>query len=160
MLVSVMMPVTLDAAENDPIRTGRAANSIRRRSRSRQVDVAVGILGDLDDVGDRFPPREFVGMVLVRSDEHHRALSSGGIDAVNPKRSSRPAGILKAKDGDESIDGAGRTRPGEDHGVLFAAADGMPDDRPGVLAESRGLKTRPRGLGMGVGVKRQARCCG
>ena len=87
------------------------------------VDVPVGILGDLDDVGDRFPPREFVGMVLVRTDEDHRALL-GRYRGGQPEAVVEACRDSEAEDGDEPIDGAGRTRPGEDHRVLFGASDG------------------------------------
>ena len=40
-----------------------------------QIDVAVGVLGDRDDVADGLPPWQFVGVVLERADEHDRALT-------------------------------------------------------------------------------------
>ena len=42
-----------------------------------EVDVAVGVLADRDDVGDRLAPGQLVGVVLVRPDEHDRPLGRG-----------------------------------------------------------------------------------
>ena len=42
----------------------------------RQIDVPVGVLGDRDHVGDRFAPRQLVGVVLERPDEDDRTLAA------------------------------------------------------------------------------------
>jgi hypothetical protein len=72
--VSVMMPVTFEAAENEPISVGRSAWRTSSRSRWSRLDVAVGVLVDDHHVGDRLAPRQLVRVVLVRADEHHRPL--------------------------------------------------------------------------------------
>ena len=75
--VSVAMPVTFDAAEKLPILSGRAANAHELLLEVGEIDVAVGVLVDHDDVGDRLAPRQLVGVVLERPDEHDRALGLG-----------------------------------------------------------------------------------
>ena len=47
----------------------------------RLVDAAVRILRDGDHVRDRLAPRQLVGVVLVRPDEHHRPLGHGDLRA-------------------------------------------------------------------------------
>ena len=76
--VSVTMPVTLEAAENDPMRSGRSAYSLELLLEHRHVDVAVAVLGDRHDVADRLAPRQLVGVVLERADEHDRPLVGAG----------------------------------------------------------------------------------
>ena len=71
------MPVTFEAAENDPIRSGRSAYSSKVLAQPVEVDVAVGVLRDRDDVGDRLAPRHLVGVVLVGTDEHDRPFRAG-----------------------------------------------------------------------------------
>ena len=44
-----------------------------------QVDVAVGILADDHDVGDRLAPRQLVGVMLVGADEHDRPIIPGDL---------------------------------------------------------------------------------
>ena len=41
------------------------------------VDVAVGVLRDHHDIGDRLAPRQLVGMMLEGSEEHDRTLVGG-----------------------------------------------------------------------------------
>ena len=50
--VSDTMPVTLLAAENEPILSGRSAYRRELRGELGLVDVPVGVLADGDDVGD------------------------------------------------------------------------------------------------------------
>ena len=40
-----------------------------------QVDATVGVLVDGHDIRDGLAPRQLVGVVLVRADEHHRPLA-------------------------------------------------------------------------------------
>ncbi len=64
----------------------------------REVDAAVGVLVDGHDVRDRLPPRQLVGVVLVRADEHDRTLV--GRDLVAQRDSARrapPAGAGRAR---------------------------------------------------------------
>ena len=72
--VSVTMPVTLDAAENEPIFSGRSAYRTKLGLQGDPVDVAVGVFRDDHDVGDGLPPRQLVGVVLERADEDDRPL--------------------------------------------------------------------------------------
>ena len=50
------MPVTFEAAENEPIFSGRSAYCVQLGVQFGRVDVAVGVLGDRHDVGDRLAP--------------------------------------------------------------------------------------------------------
>jgi hypothetical protein len=70
------MPVTLEAALNEPIFSGRSAYG-RAWREVGQVDVAVGVLADGHDVGDRLAPGDLVGVVLVGADEDDRPLLAG-----------------------------------------------------------------------------------
>ena len=72
---SVRMPVTLEAAEKLPIRSGRSAYRRSSLGEVREVDAAVGVRADHHDVGERLAPRQLVGVVLVRPDEDHRPVA-------------------------------------------------------------------------------------
>ena len=61
-----------------------------------QVDVPVGVRADHDDVGDRLPPRQLVGVVLVRADEHHRPLL-GGDPFREPRTGAGPSGSRSSR---------------------------------------------------------------
>ncbi len=126
------------------------------RTQGGEVDVAVGVLGDRDDVGDRFAPRHLVGMVLVGADEHHR--SPVGRDLVGEvphvvecRRDAQP------QHADEFVDGVGRAAAAEQHDVVVGGADTVGDDGPRLLAEASGLESGSRRLGVGVGVQREHR---
>lgn len=43
----------------------------------RQIDVAVAILADHDDIRERLAPRQLVGLVFFRAEEHDRPLRGG-----------------------------------------------------------------------------------
>ena len=102
------------------------------------VDAAVGVLADRHDVGDRFAPRQLVGMVLVRPDEHHRALRT-----IEPEKA------------DELVDRTGRPGAAEQHHIVVAAVDRPADDAAGLLAQRGGAAAGRRSLGVGVAVRRQ-----
>jgi len=116
--------------------------------------VAVGVLGDGDDVGDRFPPRQFVGMVLVRSDEHHREFP--GRDAIGQAvlliQSRR---YPDAEHSHEMVNGPGGSRSAKQHGMLFCGADTPGNDLAGFFPEPGRLQAGARRFRMGVGVQRQ-----
>ena len=73
-----MMPVTFDAAENEPIMSRTVGVTDQLALEMFEIDVSVGVLVDDHHVGDRLAPRQLVGVVLVRSDEHHRAILGSG----------------------------------------------------------------------------------
>ena len=54
------MPVTFDAAEKLPIFSGARGVAHELCFEVREIDVAVGVLVDHDDVGDRLAPRQLV----------------------------------------------------------------------------------------------------
>ena len=153
-VVSETIPVTLEAAEKLPMRSRRPAWPASSLVELAEVDVAVGVLADHHHIGDRLPPGQLVGVVLVRPDEHHRPL---------PRRDPvrQPVAVVQVgrdaqvEDADELVDGGGAARPAEqDHGVVVAA-DGVADDPPRVLAEPGRLQAGARALGVGVGVAGQ-----
>ena len=120
-----------------------------------EVDVAVGILFDLDHIGDRLSPRKFIGVVLIGPDEHHWALVIGDpiLEPVGLTESSR---YPDAEEPHQSVNSAGRAAPGEYHRVLVVAGPDRPaDDLPRLLPEPGGLQPGARGFGVGVCVKRE-----
>jgi hypothetical protein len=118
-----------------------------------EIDVAVGVLADHADLGDRLAPRQLVRVVLERADEHDRPLVERDLtrQAVANVEIARDPQV---EDVDQLVDRAGRSRAGEDHQIVGAAADRAVDDRPGVLAERGGLPAGARALGVRVGVER------
>ena len=115
------------------------------------VDVAVAVLGDHHDVGDRLAPGQFVRVVLEGADEHDRAFGRRDVggQAVPVVQAGRDP---HAEDVDHLVDGRRGTRTGEDHDGLLVAADRVPDDLPGVLAQPGRLQPGAGRLGVGVGV--------
>ena len=153
--VSVTIPVTLLAAENEPIFNGRACVAcelVRPGSRRRCVRPASS--RNDDDVGDRFPPGQLVGMMLERPDEHHGAFLGGDgvaqvVTVVQCGRDPQP------EDADQFVDRTGAARSREDHDGFGIAADSVVDNGTGVLAQPGGLQTGSAGLGVRVGVAGQ-----
>ena len=98
-----------------------------------EVDVAVGILPDRDDVGDRFAPRKFVGVVFERTDEHDRTFVArdGGRETVLLVELGRDREV---EDPHHLVYRRRRTRSTKDHRVLVVASDRVEDDaaRAGV----------------------------
>ena len=111
----------------------------------REVDVAVPILVDGDDVGDRLAPGQLVGMVLERPDEDDRALVGRDV-AAQAMAAVEIGRDAQVEDADELVyRGRGAVESTEDGGVVSArGADRGPDDVTGVLAEPRRLQTRAR----------------
>ena len=79
--VSLRIPVTFEAAENEPIFSGRSSYADELGLEVRQVDVPVGILVDRHEVADRFAPRQLVRVVLERPDEDDRPFVGGDVAA-------------------------------------------------------------------------------
>ena len=119
-----------------------------------EVDVAVGVLADHDHVGDRLAPRQLVGVVLERPDEHHRALLRRDV-AGRSYESSRSAGIRRFEDPDQLVDRGRRAGAAEDHDRLVVTADRVVDDPPRVLAQAGRLQPGAARLGVRVRVPRQ-----
>ena len=119
-----------------------------------EVDVAVRVLVDDHDVGDRLPPWELVGVVFVGSEEHHRPL--GGRDRLDePVAGGQPGREAQLQDGDQLVHRRRRPGAAEDHQVLVGAADRVADQSPGLLAQPGGLQPGTGALGVGVGVAGQ-----
>ena len=119
-----------------------------------QVDMAVGVLGDDDDVRDRLPPRQLVRMVLEGADEDHRSLlcrNLRGEPVAIVERRRKP----QSENADELVDRSGRARSAEDDARLVGASDGVVDDLPRVVAEAAGLQAGSRRLGMRVRIAGQ-----
>ena len=119
-----------------------------------EVDVAVAVLGDDDDVGDRLAPRQLVRMVLEWADEDHgpllrRNLRGQPVAIVERRRESQ------AEDADQLVDRAGCTRAAEDDAGLVGAADGVVDDLARVVAQAARLQAGAGRLGVRVRVARQ-----
>ena len=137
--------------------TADAERAVRVRDQfaleEREVDHAVGIFVDGHDVGDGFAPRELVGVVLVRADEHHgplvrRDLRAQVIAGVEVRREAQ------VEDVDELVDRARRARAREDYAVLVGAADRAADRRARLLAEAARLHAGAARLGVRVRVER------
>ena len=121
----------------------------------REVDPPVGILGDRHHVGDGLAPRQLVGMVLVRPDEHDRALGRGdpGQEVVAIIEVRRQAEVQYV---DQLVDRPGGPRTAEDDRVVVrVAAKRVTNDRPRVLTEPRRLESCATRFGMRVGIQRQ-----
>jgi hypothetical protein len=108
-----------------------------------EVELAVGVLADLDHLGGRLAPGQQVGVVLERPDQHHRP---------GPGRDRRPPQLQQAG---QLGHRPGGPRPAEHDQVLVGTADGLVDQLAGVLAQAGGVAAGPRALGVGVGVARQ-----
>jgi hypothetical protein len=116
--------------------------------------VALTVLSDHHDIGDRLAPAQLVAVVLERADEDHRALERG-----DPRGQAVAAvqvsGQAQVHGRDQPVDRAGRPRPAEQHDVLVARPHSGTDDLAGVLAEAGGLQAGAGALGVGVAVPGQ-----
>ena len=117
-----------------------------------EIDPAVGVFVDHHHIGDRLPPRQLVGVMLVGADKHHRPLVLRDLleKAVTGVEVCRDADVQNI---DQLVDRGGGSGAGENHHVLVRTSDRLLDDLPGVFPEAGGLETRSRGLGVGVGVE-------
>ncbi len=118
------------------------------------VHSPVGVLPDHHHVGDRLPPRNLVGMVLIRTHEHDRPLSwryvlGQRVQVIEHRRHPQP------EDADQLGDGPGAARPREDDHAVVSTTDCGVDDLPRLLAQPRGLQTGAARLRVGVGIARQ-----
>ena len=128
--VSDTMPVTFEAAENDPIFSGRSAYRSSSSRSCGEVDVALAVLADHHHVRDGLPPRQLVAVVLVGADEHDRPLVRAGSASARSQRSSRSAGMRRLSTSTSRLIAAGGAGAAEDHRVA-----------------RRGPRRRPRGRG-------------
>ena len=116
--------------------------------------MAVVVLVDRDDIGDRLAPRQLVRVVFVGSDEDDRPLF--GRDLVG-----QVVGVLEhgrnpeTEYADHLGDRTGRSAAAEQHGVFVGGADAFGDDPAGIFAELGRLQPGARRLGVGVGVQGQ-----
>ncbi len=121
-----------------------------------EIDMAVGRFTDGHDVGDRFSPRDLVGVVLERADEHDRALVGrngvGDVPAVVEIRRDP-----QTEHADQLVDGVGRPAATEQHHVIVGGPGALGDDGTSLFAVARRLQPGARRLGVGVGVQRQHR---
>ena len=112
------------------------------------VDASARVLGDAHHERRRLAPRQQVGVVLVRPDEHHGALRVRRALRERRKQAERT---------DQLVGGAGRAAAREEHhvgvavGALHAAVGGARDRPARLLAEAGRLQAgRARG-GVRVG---------
>ncbi len=150
-----MIPVTFDAAENDPIRVDRSAMANQLAFEVLEAHVTVGVFVDDDDIGDRLAPRQFVGMVFVRPDEHDRPIRRRDrLGEVIPVVECRRD--LQAEHAEQLGDGVGCAAAAEHHRVLVVCrANAAGDDVPRLLPQARGLQPGAGRFGVGVRVQRQ-----
>ena len=155
--VSETMPVTFDAAENDPIFSGRSAyrsSSSRSWARSMWPSRSSRIV-TTSAIDSRHG--QLVAVVLVRADEHDRAL------VRRDPRAQVPAVVEVGGDAQvehvhQAVDRGGGPGAAEDHRVaLGIAADAVEHEAPRLLAEARRLEPGAGRLGVGVRVQRQDR---
>ena len=118
-----------------------------------EVDVAVAILRDRDEIGDGLAPRQLIAVVLEGPDEDDGTLRRGnrGTESITSIEVGRDAQV---EDAYQPIDGTGAPTAGEDHAGRVVAVHRVADDATRVLAQTRGLQPRAARLGVGVGVRR------
>ena len=150
-----MMPVTFDAAENEPINARSIGMADQFAFEMVEADVPIGVLVDDHDVGDRFTPRQLVRVVLVRPDEDDGTL-------VGRDRISEVVAIverrrdLQAEHAEQLRDGVGGAAAAEDHSVFVVRrADAASDDLPRFFSQPRGLQAGAGRFGVGVRVQRE-----
>ena len=103
-----------------------------------EIDVAISVLVDHHDLGDRLTPGQLVGVMLEGPDEHDRALVVRDLLAELVAR-VEIGGQPQVHDVDQLVDRAGRAGATEDHQIVGAAADRAVDDLARVVAELGGL---------------------
>ena len=154
-----MTPVTFEAAENEPIFSGRSAwavSSASSRARSIRPSWSSGID---DHVGERLAPGQLVAVVLVGADEHDRTLV--GRDRARGGRTGRrgrPGARISRQSRSLSIAPVEPEPAKRTTWSSLVAADRVADDRAG---RPRGTGSSgdpvPGRLGVGVAVERQDR---
>ena len=145
------MPVTFDAAENDPIFSDRSAYVVSSAS-SRPRSMC---------------PSASSGMVTTSAiDSRHGSSlewcsngptkTTGRSRARNVLRQLEPVvevgGEPQVHDADQLVDRTGGTGSAEDDAGLVVASDRVADDLAGILTQPRGLQAGAGRLGVGVGV--------
>ena len=139
--------MTLLAAENDPILSGRSASGSSSASTFR-FDMPVCIFRNRHDVGDGLPPGQVIAVVLERADEDNRALLRRNVLAeVVP--AVEVGGQAEVEDGKESVDGTGGAGAGEDDRHLAGiGAQAAADDVARVPAQPGRLQAGARRFGV------------
>jgi hypothetical protein len=148
------MPVTLLAAENEPIFSGRSAysaSSASSRARSMWPSASSGIV-----TTSAIDSRHGSSLLWCSKGPMNTTGRSVGRDL---RGQAVPVvevgGDAQVEDPDELVDRAGRARAGEDHGTCRRRRRRVADDPAGVLAQPGGLQAGAAGLGVGVGVAGQ-----
>ena len=77
----------------------------------REIDPSIMVLGHRHDLGDRFPPRQLVGMMLVGTDEHDRSITRR--DAF-----AQPIPIVEVGGQPQLEDVAFELKPGDLSGII------------------------------------------
>jgi len=65
-----MIPVTFEAAENDPIERA-VGMEFELLLQLVDVEMTIGVFVDRDHGGDRLPPRKFIGVMFEGTDEYN-----------------------------------------------------------------------------------------
>ncbi|CAB4799098.1 unannotated protein [freshwater metagenome] len=102
------------------------------------INVAVNILRDNDNVGHRFAPRKFIGVMLEGSDENHGALVRRNVvrQVVLAVQVCRNAQIHHRN---KSINGSGRARANENDDDVVFASESLRNNGARIFAQSRSL---------------------
>ena len=152
--VSERIPVTLDAAEKLPIRSGRCRYWMRfSSSRARLTCPSESSSITTTSVMDS------------RHDSSFEWCSNGPMKTTGPlllgdvRREVvavvEVGGDAQVEDADELVDGAGAARAAEEHEGVVVGPDGVVDDAAGVLTQPGGLQAGAGALGVGVCVPGQ-----
>ena len=152
--VSETMPVTLEAAENEPIFSGRSAyarSAARSASRSMWPSASCGIT-----TTSAIDSRHGISLEWCsKGPMNTTGRSCSGMCRSSECRSSSAEGMRSPSTPISLEIAPVRARPGEDDDRLVVAADGLVDDPAGVLAQAGGLQAGAARLGVGVRVARQ-----
>ncbi len=109
-----------------------------------EVDVAVGVLADGHDLGDRLTPGQLVGVVLEGADEDDGTCLDRDVAAQAEAR-VEVGRDAQVEDADELVHRGRRARATEDDRVLVpVGVHGFADDVAGVLSVARGLAAGAR----------------
>ena len=138
--VSDRMPVTLEAAEKLPTRSGRSAWRRSSSSWPRSTWPAAS------------SPMATTSAADSRQGSRLEWCSKG---PRTPPGAVRPRQGPELQQADQLGHRRRRARPAEDDQVLVGAADGLVDHLAGLLAQPGGVAAGARALGVGVGVPGQ-----
>jgi len=118
--------------------------------------MTVGVFGDDHDVGDRLPPGQLIGVMLIGADEHHRPFRFRDarrqlVPLIQPGRDAQ------LQEADQLADRRSRPRSAEDDQIILGPADSVLDHPPRVLPQPARRQASPRTLGVRVRVPRKHR---